>query len=92
MKEQNFENYEVFKTEVEKLKKRHEYFFADAESLTIYKRYRDRSFIDFYLKILVMITQHNTDELTEYNTMLDKLGYNFNDIEGVFTDKVGVFY
>ena len=114
MKEQNFENYDVFKNEVENLKRKHEYFFADAEKLTIYRRKRNNQpFLDFYLNILVMVTEYRENELTSYTTthfyfylsksfilypkkdlkiMLDKLGYNYDDYEQQFTDKVGVFY
>ena len=113
MKTNKFKNYEDFKKEIENLKKKHEYFFADAKEEIIYTREKRETFLSFYLDVLVMVTNHNYDELTSFTTtyyhfylcksaifyskkdfkiMLDRLGYNFDDYDQEFTDKIGVFY
>ena len=114
MKEENFNDVKSFKLQVSKLKRVHEYFFANVDKLIIYRRKRNNQpFLDFYLDVLIMITEHNENELTSYTStnwyfyisksfelyskkdlkiMLSKLGYNYDDYNQVFTDKVGVFY
>lgn len=113
MKEKSFDNYEVFKKEVENLKKRNEYFFADAEKEFIYTPNETENFLSFYLEVLVKIIAYNNNDLTSFTTthwyfylpksfkayskkdleiMLNRLGYNFNDYDQQFTDKIGVIY
>lgn len=70
MKKVEFKSYEDFKKEIENLKKKHDYFFADVEKQTIYThtKKRNENFLSFYLDVLIMITEHWENELTSYTT------------------------
>ena len=70
MIENKFENFEDFKKEVENLKKKHEYFFADFKEQIIYTHTKKRSetFLSFYLDVLIKITEYWENELTTYTT------------------------
>lgn len=70
MIENKFESFEDFKKEIETLKRKHEYFFADFKEQIIYThtKKRNETFLSFYLDVLIKITEYWENELTTYTT------------------------